>query len=153
MRHVATPLTAPDLHRMSALELDELFRQAPAGPVPQGDAQGIALIATGYPAGHALARLVREVVWQGKVLMPDGTLVNKVTPFGLHAVRAVVRSGPSWVDGKECIVIDYATRSVVARWVRDEIRLVAPHLYLGVVWYARRRITMFALTFAPGASA
>jgi hypothetical protein len=153
MRCVATPLTAPDLQRMSALELAALFRQAPAGPVPRGDAQGIALIATGHRAGQALARLVREVVWQGKVLLPDGTLVNKVTPFGLHAVRAVVRPGASWVDGKECIVIDYAATSVVARWVRDEIRLVAPHLYLGVVWFARRRVASFALTFASGSEA
>jgi hypothetical protein len=147
MEQTAAPLAAPDLQRMSALELDVLFRQAPAGPVPQGDADGTVLAATGHRAGQPLARFVRAVAWQGKLLLSDGTLVNKVTPFGLHAVRAVVGQGPSWVDGKECIVIDYARTSVVARWVRDEIRLVAPHLYLGVVWFARRRVASFALTF------
>jgi hypothetical protein len=137
--------TAGDLLAKPAAELDALFRHAPAGQAPHGDAEGTALLVPGSGVAAAIAGLVRRLLWQGKVLFPDGTLVNKVTPWGLPAVRGVVAPGPSWVDGKECIVIDYAPTSLVARWVRDEIRLVGPGLYLGVVWLARRRVAAFAL--------
>jgi hypothetical protein len=39
---------------------------------------------------------------------------------------------------------------VVARLVRDELRLVGPHLYLGVVWLARRRVLWFTLLDRSG---
>jgi hypothetical protein len=138
---------------MPAAELDALFRQAPAGHVPRGDAQGTVLFATGSGLGRIFADLSRWLLWQGKVVLPDGTLVNKVSPWGVHVVRALVAPGPSWIDGKECIVIDYGRTSVVARWVRDEIRQVGPDLYLGVVWLARRRVASFALTFTSRARA
>jgi hypothetical protein len=139
--------TAQQLLHLPAADLDAMFRQASAGPVPRGDARGTVLVATGSGAGRLVADLTRRLLWQGKVLLSDGTLVNKVTPLGVRAVRAVVHTGPSWVDGKDCIVIDYAPTSTVARWVRDEIRLIAPDLYLGVVWFARRRVASFALAF------
>jgi hypothetical protein len=145
-------VTAPDLLRMSALDLDALFRGSTAGPVPQGDGTGTLLVAPGRRAGKVLALIARGILWQGKVLLPDGTLVNKVGPFGFHAVRAVVAPGASWVDGNECIVIDYRETSLIARWVRDEIRQVGPNRYLGVVWFARRRVGWFALTFPSGAA-
>ncbi len=150
MEQVAPALTAQDLLWMSAPELDAEFRRSPAGPMPHGDAVGTVLVAPGHVAGRILAAFAHRLLWQGKVLPSDGTLVNKLTPFGFQAVRAAVGQGPSWVDGNDCIVIDYAATSVVARWVRDEIRLVAPGLYLGVVWLARRRVASFALTFASG---
>jgi len=34
---------------------------------------------------------------------------------------------------------------VVAHWIRDEIRLVAPGLYLGLVFWDKERILGFAL--------
>jgi hypothetical protein len=147
MGQVERQLTSRDLVAMSPAELDALFRRAPAGPVPEGDSQGTVLFATGNPAGEALAAAARLLLWQGKVVSRDGMVVNKVTPFGLHAVRGVVGRGPSWVDGKGCLVIDYSSTSVVARGVRDEIRMAAPGLYLGVAWLARRRVGAFALRF------
>jgi hypothetical protein len=41
------------------------------------------------------------------------------------------------MDAKECIVLDYSETSLVAHWVRDEIREVALHIYLGKVYLGK----------------
>jgi hypothetical protein len=76
-------------------------------------------------------------------------LVNKITAFGLNAIIAKIKRENSWVDGKECIVLDYSDTSLVVHWVRDEIREVAPGkgLYLGVVYWKKERLIHFALQF------
>ena len=55
-----------------------------------------------------------------------GVLRNKILPFGLNAIIAKVYKGDSWLDGKECIVLDYSDTSLVAHWIRDEIREIQP---------------------------
>ena len=45
----------------------------------------------------------------------------------------------------ETIVIDYSSTSLLARKVRDEIREVEPGVYLGLVWWGKRRLLDFAL--------
>jgi hypothetical protein len=131
---------------MPNTKLDELFRRSGAGSIPLGDCKGTVLVFTGSRLAPVAAAFCRAVVWQGKVFPPDGRqVVNRVSPFGICAVRAAVSLGRSWVDDGECVVIDYSRTSIVACWVRDEIRLVAPGLYLGVVWLRRRRVAGFAL--------
>jgi hypothetical protein len=133
---------------MTSAELDELFRHSPAGDVPRGDSRGTVLLFTGSRLGQVIARLAYPVGWQGKVVAPAGRqLVNKITPLRIPAIRAAISTDQSWVDGGECVLIDYSRTSLVARWVRDEIRLVAPGLYLGVVWLRSRRVAGFALRF------
>ena len=106
----------------------------------------------GSPVARAAAEVVRELVWQGKVVDPGGTsLRNRLTPLGVRAVAAAVRQADSLVDGRPCTVFDYSATSVVARGVRDEVRLVAPGLYLGVVWLFGRRIGWFAVRERRGA--
>ena len=54
----------------------------------------------------------------------------------------------SRLDGRPCIVLDYSKTSRVAGWVRDEIREVAPRLYLGLVYVRSRRAPLrFSLRF------
>jgi hypothetical protein len=78
------------------------------------------------------------LAWQGKVFDAErGRLKNRVTAFGFRAVDAKVYKAPSFFDNKECIVIDYSELPVV-QWVRDEIRLIAPQLYLGKVYWAKK---------------
>ena len=74
-------------------------------------------------------------------------LKNKILPFGLNAIIAKVYKGPSWLDGKECIVLDYSDTSVIAQWIRDEIREIEPGLYLGKVYWDKARLIDFALKF------
>ncbi len=64
---------------------------------------------------------------------------------GIRAVAATVRPDESLVDGRPCVVFDYSRTSLVARGVRDEVRLVAPGLYLGVAWLFGNRVGWFAV--------
>jgi hypothetical protein len=51
------------------------------------------------------------------------------------------------LDGEETIVLDYSQTSLAARSVRDEIREVAPGLYLGLAFWRGRRVLHFSLRF------
>ena len=74
-------------------------------------------------------------------------LTNQILLLGLNAIIAKVYKAPSWLDGKECIVLDYSETSLVANWVRDEIRLIGPGRYLGLVYWKKKRLIDFALQF------
>ena len=141
-------ITVQEISRMTADEVDQLFRQGEVGQIPDGKAEGTAIFKPGGPAEPALQRLVRAIAWQGKVLnVRSGSLKNRILPFGTRAIAAEVYRDRSWFDGEECIVLDYSRRSIVARWVRDEIRRVAPGLYLGLVYLKRARLIYFTLQF------
>ena len=76
-----------------------------------------------------------------------GLLKNRILPFGFNAIIARIYKAPSWLDGKECIVLDYSDTSLVAQWIRDEIRQIGPRLYLGKVYWNQKRLMDFALKF------
>ncbi len=134
------------LQRLDNRELDLLFRSSPAGDVPHGRLPGTGLLFPGTRACGPLAWLVHLVVWQGKETEPSGrSLRNLVGPLRTRTIRALLSHDRSWVDGEECVLIDYSRTSIVARMVRDEVRLVAPGLYLGVVWLWKRRVGWFTL--------
>jgi hypothetical protein len=142
-------LEVRDLLELSSDELDDLFRRSPPGEIPDGDASGTVLVTAGETLNRLTDRIASRVAWQGKFFRRDrGDLKNKVGPFGFRAVRAKVYKEASWLDGQETIVLDYSKTSFVARAVRDEIREVAPGLYLGLVFLRRRKILHFALKFA-----
>src|SRR3954469_24890987 len=137
------------LLRMSQTELDALFTASPAGPIPVGEATGTAIVAPGTTYSPTIAEFVSNFAWQGKVFDGEkGLLRNKILPFGLNAIIAKVYKGDSWLDGKECIVLDYSETSMLAHWIRDEIRLIEPPgLYLGKVYWDKARLIDFALQF------
>jgi hypothetical protein len=139
----------PQLLGMSQAELDALFTASDPGPIPAGQADGTAIIAPGTTYSPEIASFIKYFAWQGKVFDPtSGTLKNRIGPFGLNAIIARVYKAPSWLDGKECIVLDYSETSVVAHWVRDEIRLIQPPgLYLGKVYWDKSRLIDFSLQF------
>ena len=86
--------------------------------------------------------------WQGKTFdAKRGVLRNRILPIGLNAIVATVYKDKSWFDGKECIVLDYSDTSLVAHWIRDEIRCVAPNFYLGRVYWEKKPLIHFALQF------
>jgi hypothetical protein len=134
---------------MPKAELDGLFRESPAGEIPQGDGKGTIVFAPGSRLAEPVARLGYLLAWQGKVFFPDrGDLLNKITPFRIRAIRAKVYKQASWLDGNESIVLDYSRTSVVAHWIRDEIRAVGPGTYLGIVYVRRARVLKFILEFS-----
>ena len=131
---------------MNNKTLDWVFRKSEAGPIPNGNMRGTLLAFPGSRIAKPLAAIVYLVGWQGKVVdRRRGFLLNKITPLRLRLIKAKVSYDDSWVDDRECVLLDYSHTSLVARFVRDEIRLVGPSLYLGVVWLWRRRIAWFTL--------
>ena len=137
-----------DLLTKTESELTDLFSDAKAGAIPNGNAQGTAIIAPGTNFTPEIAKFINFFAWQGKIFDSEKmALVNKITVFGLDAILAHIIREPSWIDGKECIVLDYSKTSVVAHWVRDEIRLISPGLYLGRVFWKEQHLIFFALQF------
>lgn len=132
---------------MSLAELDDLFRRSPAGPIPDGPVDGTVLCEPGTELSEVAAKVAHLLFWKGKVFdSKAGQLRNVILPVGMQAIVADVYRDTSWFDGKECIVLDYSKTSIVAHWIRDEIRMVAPGLYLGLVFWDRKRILDFALS-------
>ena len=136
-----------DLPRMSQEELDALFSRSPAGPTPSGvgdrycDRRPRDAGRCGV-GGADPPRLAREGLYA-----EQADLLNRVGPFGLLVARARVYRDASWMDGHEAIVLDYSVGSLPFRAIRDEIREVAPGLYLGVVYWVGAKTINFSLRF------
>ena len=141
-------ITVPDLLNMSQSQLDDLFEKSPAGDIPDGEGKGTAIIAPGTTYTEDIAQFISHFSWHGKVFDSEkGFLLNEILPLGVRAIIAKVYKAPSWLDGKECIVLDYSETSILAHWIRDEIRNIAPGIYLGKVYWDKKRLIDFALDF------
>ncbi len=138
----------PQLLTMSQAQLDDLFGKSPPGDIPDGSAQGTAIIAPGTPVSVPIAQAIKLFGWQGKVFdARNGLLKNRILVTGVEAIVARVYKGASWFDQQPCIVLDYSETSIVAKKVRDEIRLIGPGLYLGVVYWEQDKLIDFCLQF------
>jgi hypothetical protein len=139
-------LSLERLGGMSRCELEWLYRQAEPGIITEGFAHGRAI----YPPDAPLAGLrskLTNTLWHGKIFRAgDCTLVNQWT--GLQAIRARVSYGPSWFDGRPSIIMDYRTTADVWSDVRDEVREVAPGLFLGLMYRRRSPRPQFKMFFA-----
>jgi hypothetical protein len=129
---VCGPLTLTSLTHMCPAELEQLYRQSPPGKVVEGFARGKPIYAPDS-RGAALRSKLTGAVWRGKIFCAaDGTLVNQW--LGYKAIVAQVYYGESWFDGCPSIIMDYSQTSQVWADVRDEIREVAPGLFLGLMY-------------------
>ena len=82
-----------------------------------------------------------RLLWQGKVFEPDeSTAVNRF--FGMRVIRGQLYQGPSWLDGGPSLVLDYSQTSRIYADNRDEIRQIAPGLFLGLMYTAQPRRLM-----------
>jgi len=125
-------VTLDQLLQMSPAELEAVYRQGIAVAIPEGRIRGTALLSPGTRRTRTLSRGAR-LFWQGKVFEPgQTTAVNRF--FGMRVVRAQVYQGPSWLDGQASLVLDYSQTSRVYENNRDEIRQVAPGLFLGLMY-------------------
>ena len=136
------------LLEMTQTQLDELFSASPPGDIPDGSAKGTAIIAPGTKYSLPISEIINHFGWQGKVFdAQKGVLKNKLLAFGFEAVLAKVYKDKSWMDGQECIVLDYSDTSILAHYIRDEIRLIEPRFYLGKVYWGKKRLIDFCLQF------
>jgi hypothetical protein len=142
---------APDvdqLLQMSQAQLDALFSSSPPGPIPNGEAQGTAIIAPGTRFSSELAEFVSVFGWKGKTFdAKKSVLTNRILFLGLNAIIARIYQGPSLFDGKPCIVLDYSETSLIAGWLRDEIRQIGQGFYLGKVYGHENPLMHFSLRF------
>ncbi len=139
-------LTLADLRSMTFRELDDLYRRT-APPVSisklDGHARG-AMLAWKRPAGGPLARLLRAIgnssgfPWEGKSF----TSVNSAHGSGINRINLLTnmrwfpfktRFDASFLDGKPTFVLDYSGdgNPPLIRQIVDEVREVAPGLYMG----------------------
>lgn len=141
------------LRSMTFIELDELYRAAkrPSSIADlDGDAVG-AMLTWRPPARGPLAWLLRSwggspaFPWEGKSFKSHsdelGEGINRVTLFGKRRwFPFKTRFEPSFLDGKLAFRLDYSGPSnpPFIRSIVDEVREVAPRLYLGPAAYLFR---------------
>lgn len=124
-----------DLARLEPAQLEALYVRSAPGAIPRGRVRGLALVRPGTKLGPVLSRGA-GVAWQGKVFDQSGSSsINKF--FGVRAVKANVAYGPSWRDGNPSIILDYSQTSKIYEPYRDELREVAPGIYLGLMFDRR----------------
>jgi hypothetical protein len=141
-------VTVDGLLDMNQPQLDELFRGLQPGPIPNGEAKGTAIIAPGTRFTKEIASFINHFGWQGKTFDGShGVLSNRILAFGLNAIIAEVYKDKSWFDGGDCIVLDYSKTSILAHWVRDEVRQIRPGFYLGIVYWEKTKLIDFCLEF------
>jgi hypothetical protein len=164
----ATSLTLDDLAAKSFAELEALYRagRAPASLADvDGALEGRMLAVRRLdrgPVGAALRRFAasKSFVWAGKTFRAShaegGRGINRVVlppVLGRQDLFPFVTSiQPSLVDGRDTIVLDYdqPENPPYIRKIHDELRQVAPGLFLGpamwqsggaattVLWFALR---------------
>jgi len=133
------------LRRMSYTELSELYLSAKRPNFVSdldGHARG-AMLAWRTPRSGPLAWLLRafggsaSFPWEGKSFegtSDEGTGINRVTFFGKRKwFPFKTRFDASFLDGKPSFVLDYSGpgNPPFIRSIVDEVREVAPGLYLG----------------------
>lgn len=163
---VGAPASLDDLAARTTVELDGLYRSGavPASlraldGAPTGRMLTVRKLERGR-LGRALARFAASpsFVWGGKSFestsATSGTGINRVRLPGLLGSQSLfpfrTSVAPSSLDGAPAIVLDYDLPENPA-WIRrvhDEVREVAPGLFLGPAMWKGRRAKTTVLWFA-----
>jgi hypothetical protein len=120
-----------DLRGLAPYELERLFCQASCADCPVGCCRGRVLYLCDAKHPRLQARMA-GAVWKGKCFAEDGTFVNQWA--GFRAIHSEAGGGESWLDGGPCLVMEYAPGTPLFANSRDEVRQIAPGLYLGLMW-------------------
>jgi hypothetical protein len=72
-----------------------------------------------------------RVIWRGKYFSEE-RFVNQWT--GFRAIDSQVQEGPSYVDGRPCMILEYPPGTPFFGRMRDEVRQVGPNVYLSMVF-------------------
>ena len=126
------PLTLDQLRRLSPDELHQLFVDAEVGRPLVGVARGRLLCVT----DHRLPRLkvgLSNAFWRGKCADEDGAFINRWVG-GVQVLNSHYVVGPSWVDGRPALLFDYPPETALFGNMHDEVREIAPGLYLGPIY-------------------
>ena len=121
------PVTLAQLRKMNECELTRLFESAAPGELPTGYGRGHVIRMTDAKLPRVQARAF-GLAWKGKHFEADGAFINQFA--GFKALPGNVELGASSHDGKPCIVTQYPPGTPVFGNTWDELRQVAPGLYL-----------------------
>lgn len=155
-----TVRTADDLARLSVAELERVYRAGTLFPLSalDGTPKGRMLTIIGplgaAPIRAAIARFAKSDVfpWRGKSFQSssadEGAGINRLILLGDQFPFDTFEEA-SAIDGEPCVRLDYdkPENPFFIRAIRDELRCVAPDLYLGpamldgaaprlVLWFA-----------------
>lgn len=125
-------LTLEALQRMTPCELASLYDKADVGTPMVGRLHG-RLLYVNDPFMPKLRVRLSNAMWRGKAASEDGYFVNRWIG-GIEAIDSHYVIGPSWVDGRPAVLMDYAPGTKILGNVHDEVREVAPGLYMGPVF-------------------
>jgi hypothetical protein len=121
-----------DLIGLDPSRLEALYAAGVARALPPGPIRGRALPLPGTRVARSASR-VAGLLWQGKVIDESGdSAVNRF--FGMKIIRGYLAMGTSVRDGRPTLILDYGETSLIYRRYRDEIREVAPGVYLGLMF-------------------
>ena len=126
-------LTARQLLKLSGPELDAHYRQGTAVGIPPGHVRGTAILAPGTSRNQVMAlgtrgRLARQGFRRRRGHRGEPVLRGAHCPrTGLSRPKLARRGAPS-------LVLDYSQTSRIYVENRDEIRQVAPGLFLGLMY-------------------
>lgn len=128
----AACLTMKDLQQMSECELAALYASSDVGTPFSGPMDGKILLITDAKCPKLRAKF-QNIAWKGKNAQPDGTFVNRWVG-GIEKIGSRYEIAPSWIDGKPAIVVEYPSDTKLLWNMRDEVRQVAPGLYMGPIF-------------------
>jgi hypothetical protein len=126
------PVTSmADLKRLNRSQIEAMYAGAEPGAQPVGFARGEFLFLT----ETSLPRLKKGLIgaiWKGKHFSEDGGFINQFA--GFRAVRSQVATGPSHIDGRPSLILEYPEKTPYFGNMRDEVREVAPGVYLSMLF-------------------
>ena len=97
-------------------------------------------------ASSGTAALAGSVAPRGGIFDARAARVtSRVLPHGAGTAAAEVRREPSRPDGRACLVLDHSRASLVARGVRDGLRLLRSGLHLGRAYREGLRVADLTL--------
>jgi hypothetical protein len=154
-----------DLRELSKLDVDALGELYAKGAHPtrvdglEGNPRGRMLAIRALDHGPLAGVLrafagARTFPWGGKTFTgtgPSGAGSNRVHLLGRHQLFPFHTSiRPSVIDGEPCIVLDYdlPDNPWAIRMIHDEVREVAPGLFLGPAMWKTDKGPAFVLWFA-----
>lgn len=121
-----------DYYRLSPDEYAALFAAGDGTGAPVGAYRARVVWFEAAKSPRVRGRL-QSVLFRGKTFACDGSFTNRFLG-GLNLLPSHGRPEASWADGGPAYVLDYPPKYPLFGSYRDELRLIAPDVWLGRVW-------------------